>query len=233
MLATCCLFAASINIIINTSSSSSGGVGGGDGATTNANANTNANTGLEATLVLVFLMNLAAATQDIAVDGLAIEVVDETDLGWANSAQIVGFKVGMLMGGGVLAWVSEELGLGWGGVFAAMAALVLAALGCFTVFGADFDGRTARGGGGSGGGSGSGTETPSPATATAPSSLPSAASASRTSKGADSGSGSSSGTCTRMANTTASIVRRMMRTPSSRAAAALICTYKMGRCETS
>lgn len=72
----------------------------------------------------------------IKVDGLAIDVVDEDDLGWANSAQVVGFKIGMLMGGGVLLWASTALGLGWSGVFLAMATLVLAALACFNTFGA-------------------------------------------------------------------------------------------------
>jgi MFS family permease len=76
-------------------------------------------------LTLVLLMNLFAATMDIAVDGLAVDLLRETELGAGNAAQVVGYKVGMLAGGGLLVWASERFGLGWQGLFFAMAGLVV------------------------------------------------------------------------------------------------------------
>jgi MFS transporter, PAT family, beta-lactamase induction signal transducer AmpG len=77
-------------------------------------------------LALVFLMNLFAATQDIAVDGLAIDILGRGELGLANAVQVVGYKAGMLTGGGLLVWASGRLG--WQGLFGIMAALELAML---------------------------------------------------------------------------------------------------------
>ena len=73
-------------------------------------------------LALVFLMNLAAATQDIAVDGLAADLLERHELGPGNAAQVVGYKIGMLTGGGLLLWASDTIG--WQGLFAVMAGLV-------------------------------------------------------------------------------------------------------------
>ena len=75
--------------------------------------------GLIPLLVLVFLMNLFAATMDIAVDGLAVELLTTSELGTGNAAQVVGYKLGMLTGGGVLVWASGTIG--WHGLFYAMA----------------------------------------------------------------------------------------------------------------
>lgn len=80
------------------------------------------NEGLAPILVLVFAMNLLAATLDIAVDGLAVDVLELAELGQGNVAQVVGFKVGMLTGGGLLVWASGTIG--WEGLFLAMAALI-------------------------------------------------------------------------------------------------------------
>jgi MFS family permease len=99
LLATCCLLAAVL-----------------------AGANT-----LTPLLILILLMNLFAATQDIAVDGWAIDQLEPEELGPANAIQVVGYKAGMLTGGGLLVWASGWLG--WSGLFVAMGALVLAVLG--------------------------------------------------------------------------------------------------------
>ncbi len=64
-------------------------------------------------LVSVFVMNLFAATQDIAVDGLAVDILKAKDLGMGNTAQVVGYKFGMLFGGGILVWLSDKLGWPW------------------------------------------------------------------------------------------------------------------------
>lgn len=91
-------------------------------------------------LGLVLVMNLFAATQDIAVDGLAVQLLGPEELGPGNAAQVVGYKVGMLTGGGLLVWASARVG--WGGLFLAMAALCAAVL-VATLF---FDEPPPRGG---------------------------------------------------------------------------------------
>ena len=78
--------------------------------------------GLMALLSLVFAMNLFASTMDVAVDGLAVDVLRTHELGHGNIAQVVGYKLGMLAGGGLLVWASPWLG--WQGIFLAMSALV-------------------------------------------------------------------------------------------------------------
>ena len=88
--------------------------------------------GLTALLVLVLLMNLFAATMDVAVDGLAVDVLEEHELGYGNIAQVVGYKVGMLTGGGLLVWASGEIG--WRGLFWSMAALILLAIAVTATF---------------------------------------------------------------------------------------------------
>jgi MFS family permease len=78
-------------------------------------------------LGLVFLMNLFAATQDIAVDGFAVDLLEPQELGGGNSAQVMGYKLGMLTAGGLLVWMIDLIH--WRGLFLAMAALCLLVLG--------------------------------------------------------------------------------------------------------
>ena len=78
--------------------------------------------GVAPLLVLVLAMNFFAATLDIAVDGLAVDLLQAEELGKGNIAQVVGFKVGILTGGGLLVWASATIG--WRGLFMAMAALI-------------------------------------------------------------------------------------------------------------
>lgn len=78
--------------------------------------------GLAALLVLVFLVNLVSATQDIATDGLAIDILAPEERGWANGLQVAGYRVGMIVGGGVLLMTYERLG--FFATFAAMAGLL-------------------------------------------------------------------------------------------------------------
>lgn len=81
-------------------------------------------TELTAVLGVVFLMNLFAATQDIAVDGLAIDLLHGEELGPGNAAQVAGYKLGMTTAGGLLVWVSGYYG--WPALFLGMALLCLA-----------------------------------------------------------------------------------------------------------
>lgn len=77
-------------------------------------------------LGMIALTNLFAATMDIAVDGLAVDMLEPEELGWGNIAQVVAYKVGMQIGGGILLWASQWIG--WRGLFQAMAALIVVAL---------------------------------------------------------------------------------------------------------
>ncbi len=79
-------------------------------------------TDLHTLLGIVFVLNLLAATQDIAVDGWAVDLLGPRDLGPGNAAQVIGYKLGMLVAGGVLVWAT--LHIGWHGAFVGMAALV-------------------------------------------------------------------------------------------------------------
>lgn len=83
---------------------------------------------LQGLLVVVFFQNLFAATLDVAVDGLAVDLLRPEELGVGNSAQVVGYKVGMLGSGGLLLWLAGSLG-GWPVLFGLMALLLLLVLG--------------------------------------------------------------------------------------------------------
>ena len=71
---------------------------------------------------IILVMNLFAATQDIAVDALAVSWLEPHELGPGNAVQVVGYKLGMLTGGGLLVWQSARIG--WDGLFYAMAGLL-------------------------------------------------------------------------------------------------------------
>lgn len=61
-------------------------------------------------LALLFLLNLAFATHDIASDGLAVRLLPPALRGIGNSIQTGGYKVGLLAGGAVLLWLVGEIG---------------------------------------------------------------------------------------------------------------------------
>jgi MFS transporter, PAT family, beta-lactamase induction signal transducer AmpG len=70
----------------------------------------------------VFVLNLCAATQDIAVDGLAVDLLADGGAGAVNAVQVGGYKVGMLLGGGALLWLSAYAS--WFTLFYGMAACI-------------------------------------------------------------------------------------------------------------
>ena len=77
-------------------------------------------------LVVLFLLNLVAATQDIATDGLAVSRLSLRLRGLGNSVQVIGYKVGMMVGGGLLLWLVARFG--WQSSYAGIASLLLLAL---------------------------------------------------------------------------------------------------------
>lgn len=70
----------------------------------------------------IFVMNFCASIQDIAVDGLAIDILKDNDLGYGNAIQVVGYKIGMLISGGFLVWLSSYIG--WGNIFYVICGIV-------------------------------------------------------------------------------------------------------------
>lgn len=71
----------------------------------------------------LLLINLAAASQDVATDGLAVRLLPERWRGLGNSLQVGGYKIGMLASGsGLLLLIAP---LGWNLSIALLAALLL------------------------------------------------------------------------------------------------------------
>jgi RhtX/FptX family siderophore transporter len=79
-------------------------------------------TGVRALMGALFFTNLLAATQDIATDGLAVDMLDEDERGRGNAVQVAAYRVGMIVGGGFLLVVFARVG--WAFTFLAMAALL-------------------------------------------------------------------------------------------------------------
>ncbi len=73
----------------------------------------------------VLVVNALSALQDVATDGLAVDLLSERERGLGNGVQVAGYRVGMILGGGVLLVISASLG--WSGTFVAMAAIMLVA----------------------------------------------------------------------------------------------------------
>jgi predicted MFS family arabinose efflux permease len=71
---------------------------------------------------MVLATNFLAATQDIATDALAVELLQPRERGLGNGVQVAGYRAGMIVGGGALLMAFGTLG--WVGTFAAMAALL-------------------------------------------------------------------------------------------------------------
>lgn len=75
-----------------------------------------------ALFLAVFLFNLIAATQDVVTDGLAVRLLDARERGLANGIQVGAYRLGMVLGGGLLLWLFARLG--WGPMFLCMAGLL-------------------------------------------------------------------------------------------------------------
>lgn len=76
-------------------------------------------------LIGVFITNVLSATQDIATDGLAVDMLSKSERGFANGIQVAGYRMGMIIGGGVLLIVYD--GIGQSGTFLGMAGILLLA----------------------------------------------------------------------------------------------------------
>jgi MFS transporter, PAT family, beta-lactamase induction signal transducer AmpG len=74
-------------------------------------------------LAVLFCMNLVSATQDIATDGYAVSTLKSEWRGLGNSIQVVGYKLGMVVGSGALLWLTARQG--WQTSYASLACLML------------------------------------------------------------------------------------------------------------
>jgi PAT family beta-lactamase induction signal transducer AmpG len=70
----------------------------------------------------VLLTNLVAATQDIATDGLAVQMLSDEERGRGNGVQVAGYRVGMILGGAGLLVLYDYVG--WRVTMASMAGLL-------------------------------------------------------------------------------------------------------------
>lgn len=73
-------------------------------------------------LAAAFLFNLVAASQDVATDGLAVRILDTRERGLANGIQVGAYRVGMILGGGLLLWIFARTD--WATMFTCMAVLL-------------------------------------------------------------------------------------------------------------
>lgn len=76
-------------------------------------------------LLGILTINLLAATQDIATDGLAVELLTARERGLGNGVQVAGYRVGMIIGGGFLLVAFQYLG--WATTMIAMAGILVIA----------------------------------------------------------------------------------------------------------
>ncbi|XP_023347956.1 major facilitator superfamily domain-containing protein 3 isoform X2 [Eurytemora carolleeae] len=60
--------------------------------------------------LVLFILNLASATQDISVDSVAIRILKNDELGAGNTVQVIAYKLGAVSVGGILLWVGEVFG---------------------------------------------------------------------------------------------------------------------------
>jgi len=72
---------------------------------------------------VAFIANLIAATQDVATDALAIDLLKPEERGVGNGIQIAGYRIGMILGGGVVLMVFDRFG--WMSTFLMLSMILL------------------------------------------------------------------------------------------------------------
>ncbi|XP_030405480.1 major facilitator superfamily domain-containing protein 3 [Gopherus evgoodei] len=73
--------------------------------------------------VMLLVMNFFASVQDIAVDGVAVRLLRQDEIGYGNTIQVVAFKLGSVLAGGGLLTLMHLLG--WGVLFLLLAIIYL------------------------------------------------------------------------------------------------------------
>ncbi|MFN4367472.1 MAG: MFS transporter [Acinetobacter sp.] len=72
--------------------------------------------------ITLLLMNGIGATQDIATDALAVNILKNEQQHWGNTFQVIGSRLGFIVGGGAILWLLDILK--WQATFLLLAALV-------------------------------------------------------------------------------------------------------------
>lgn len=72
--------------------------------------------------IALLLMNGIGATQDIATDALAVNILKGEQQHWGNMFQVVGSRLGFIVGGGAILWALDSLT--WQMTFLVLAAIV-------------------------------------------------------------------------------------------------------------
>lgn len=72
--------------------------------------------------IALLFMNLTGATQDIATDALAVNLLQHDQQHWGNTFQVVGSRLGFIVGGGAVLWCLDWLS--WQPTFLLLAGLV-------------------------------------------------------------------------------------------------------------
>lgn len=70
----------------------------------------------------LLFMNTVGATQDIATDALAVKLLKQKQQQWGNMLQVIGSRLGFIVGGGAILWLLDLLT--WQSTFLILAALV-------------------------------------------------------------------------------------------------------------
>ncbi|CCK76345.1 Putative transporter (Major facilitator superfamily protein, MFS) [Oleispira antarctica RB-8] len=74
----------------------------------------------------LLVLTVFVVTQDIATDALAVENIAPAQRGLGNSVQVAGYRLGMIIGGGLLLAIFAQLG--WAGTLWALAGLMILGL---------------------------------------------------------------------------------------------------------
>ncbi|MBJ8434558.1 MFS transporter [Acinetobacter pittii] len=77
---------------------------------------------LLAFFISLLFMNLTGATQDIATDALAVNLLKHDQQHWGNTFQVIGSRLGFIVGGGAVLWCLDWLT--WQPTFLLLATLV-------------------------------------------------------------------------------------------------------------
>lgn len=72
--------------------------------------------------IVLLSMNTVGATQDIATDGLAVNILKNDQQHWGNTFQVIGSRLGFIVGGGAVLWALDWLH--WQATFLFLAVLV-------------------------------------------------------------------------------------------------------------
>lgn len=73
--------------------------------------------------IVLMSLNVVGATQDIATDGLAVRILKSEQQHWGNTFQVIGSRLGFIVGGGAVLWMLDWLE--WRSTFGIMAVIVL------------------------------------------------------------------------------------------------------------